>query len=52
MQNNIHQVLASRVVLGVEVAKAKLDVALQLASGKIRNKVVDNNLAGFQTLTD
>jgi transposase len=43
---------SSHAVLGIDVAKAKLDVALQLANGKIRSKVVDNNLVGFQTLTD
>jgi transposase len=40
------------VVLGIDVAKAKLDVALQLADGKVRSKVVDNHHAGFMALTD
>jgi transposase len=39
------------VVLGIDVAKAKLDVALQLADGKVRSKVVDNHHDGFITLT-
>ena len=43
---------AATVVLGIDVAKAKLDVALQLADGKVRNKVVDNHHEGFITLTD
>jgi len=33
--------------LGIDVAKAKLDCALQLANGKFKNKVIDNNLPGF-----
>ena len=40
------------VVLGIDVAKAKLDVALQLADGKVRSKVVDNHHDGFLALTD
>lgn len=38
--------------LGIDVAKAKLDCALRLASGKFRHKVVDNTPAGFKTLDD
>jgi len=38
--------------LGIDVAKAKLDCALRLASGKFRHKVVDNSPAGFKTLDD
>jgi transposase len=38
--------------LGVDVAKAKLDCALQLANGKFKNKVIDNNLPGFKLLSE
>lgn len=38
-----------RVVLGVDVSKLKLDVAL-LVQGKVKNKVVENRLAGYQAL--
>lgn len=37
--------------LGIDVAKAKLDCALRLASGKYRNKVVSNDSAGFAELS-
>jgi len=37
-------------ILGIDVAKAKLDVALRLPDGKLRNKVVDNTPAGFAAL--
>ena len=40
------------VYLGIDVAKAKLDCALRLASGKFRHKVVDNTPAGFKALDD
>jgi transposase len=36
--------------VGIDVAKAKLDVALRLPAGKWRNKVVANTAAGFQEL--
>lgn len=36
--------------LGIDVAKAKLDCALQMPNGKLRHKVVDNKPAGFQLL--
>jgi transposase len=36
--------------LGIDVAKAKLDCALRLPDGKYRNKVVNNNASGFETL--
>ena len=36
--------------LGIDVAKAKLDCALRLESGKFRHKVVDNTPAGFKAL--
>lgn len=38
-------------ILGIDVAKAKLDVALQLVDGKIRSKVVDNTPQGFAVLS-
>lgn len=37
-------------ILGIDVAKAKLDVALRLPDGKIRSKVVDNTPDGFANL--
>lgn len=37
-------------VLGIDVAKSKLDCALMLSQGKIRSKVVNNTPAGFATL--
>jgi len=37
--------------LGIDVAKAKLDCALLRPDGKYRNKVVENNLKGFNVLT-
>src|SRR5436853_2508100 len=37
-------------ILGIDVAKAKLDVALRLPDGRIRSKVVDNSLSGFELL--
>ncbi len=39
------------VILGIDVAKAKLDVALRLATGKLRNKVIDNTPSGFAVLS-
>lgn len=38
------------IYLGIDVAKAKLDCALRLPDGKYRNKVVENNVKGFETL--
>lgn len=37
--------------LGIDVAKAKLDCALRLADGRLKNKVVDNNPSGFKALS-
>lgn len=37
-------------ILGIDVAKAKLDVALRLPDGKLRSKLVDNTPEGFTTL--
>lgn len=41
---------ARQAIVGIDVAKAKLDVALKLASGKWRTKVVANNPGGFEEL--
>lgn len=38
-------------ILGIDVAKSKLDVALRLVDGKIRSKVVDNTALGFKVLS-
>lgn len=38
-------------ILGIDVAKAKLDVALRLPDGRIRSKVVDNTRQGFEGLS-
>jgi transposase len=38
--------------LGIDVAKAKLDCALRLPTGKVRTKVVENNLKGFKVLIE
>lgn len=38
--------------LGIDVAKAKLDCALRLPTGKVRTKVVENNLKGFNVLIE
>jgi len=37
-------------VIGLDVAKAKVDVCLRLANGKCRSKVIANNSAGFAEL--
>lgn len=37
-------------ILGIDVAKAKLDVALRLPNGKFRTKVIPNNPQGFEAL--
>jgi transposase len=38
-------------ILGIDVAKAKLDVALRRPDGKLRSKVVDNSPDGFAALS-
>lgn len=38
-------------ILGIDVAKAKLDVALRLPDGKRRSKVVENTPEGFTVLS-
>ena len=38
-------------VLGIDVSKAKLDVALRRPDGKLRSKVVQNSPSGFVALT-
>lgn len=40
-----------KLVLGIDVSKAKLDIALRFTDGKIRSKVVHNNSKGFADLT-
>jgi transposase len=42
--------LARQVMVGIDVAKLKLDVALKLPKGKWRTKVVVNTAAGFEEL--
>jgi transposase len=37
-------------IVGIDVAKDKLDVALRVGSGKWKTKTVANKLAGFETL--
>ena len=37
-------------ILGIDVSKAKLDVALRRPDGKWRSKVVENTPAGFGVL--
>lgn len=37
-------------ILGIDVAKTKLDVALRLPDGRVRSKVIDNSLDGFEAL--
>jgi transposase len=39
-------------ILGIDVSKAKLDVALRRPDGKWRSKVVENTSAGFGVLRD
>jgi len=39
-------------VVGIDVAKPKLDVALRLPEGKWRNKVVVNSASGFKALVE
>jgi transposase len=39
-------------ILGIDVAKAKLDIALRLPTGKYRSKVVPNTPDGFSTLSE
>jgi transposase len=41
---------ARQAIVGIDVAKAKLDIALKLASGKYKTKVVANTPAGFEEL--
>ncbi|RWX46900.1 Transposase, partial [Candidatus Electrothrix aarhusensis] len=39
-------------ILGIDVAKAKLDIALRRPNGKFRSKVVPNTLDGFNKLSE
>jgi transposase len=41
---------ARQAIVGIDVAKAKLDVALKQPKGKWKTKVVDNTPAGFEQL--
>jgi transposase len=41
---------SSEFIVGLDVAKAKIDVCLRLPSGKSRSKVVANSQAGFEDL--
>ncbi len=41
---------ARRAIVGIDVAKAKIDVALKLPAGKWKTKVVANNPSGFAEL--
>ena len=41
---------ARQALVGIDVAKAKLDVALKQPNGKWKTKVVSNNAAGFEEL--
>lgn len=41
---------ARQAIVGIDVAKEKLDVALRVKSGKWKTKVVPNKPAGFETL--
>jgi transposase len=43
--------MPARMVVGIDVAKAKMDVCLRLAGGKWRTKVVANSAAGFAQLS-
>jgi transposase len=39
-------------VVGLDIAKAKVDVCLRLPGGKCRSKVITNNKAGFEALVE
>lgn len=41
---------ARQAVMGIDVAKLKLDIAFRIAGGKWRNKVVANSARGFEEL--
>jgi transposase len=41
---------STEAVLGLDVAKLKVDVCLRLPGGKVRSKVIANSKAGFQEL--
>lgn len=40
-----------KTAIGIDVSKAKLDVALRLSNGKFRSKVVKNDASGFKQLS-
>lgn len=50
MKRSVVSEEARRAIVGIDVAKVKLDVALKNPAGKWRTKVVANNSAGFQEL--
>jgi len=50
MKSTVASEQARQAIVGIDVAKAKLDVALKTAAGKWRTKVVANNPAGFEEL--
>lgn len=50
MKPTIASEQARQAIVGIDVAKAKLDVALKTPAGKWRTKVVANNSAGFEEL--
>jgi transposase len=50
-QGRLREELKMNYILGIDVSKAKLDVALRLAEGKFRSKVVNNNAQGFVALS-
>jgi len=50
MKRSVASEEARRAIVGIDVAKVKLDVALKNPAGKWRTKVVANNSAGFEEL--
>ena len=42
----------NKYIVGIDVAKAKLDIALRLPNGKFRSKVIPNTSKGFKTLAE
>ncbi|MGR0482661.1 MAG: IS110 family transposase [Candidatus Electronema sp. V4] len=44
--------MSHQYILGIDVAKAKLDIALLLPDGKFRSEVVANTPEGFEKLAD
>src|SRR5262245_42937811 len=50
MKQQVASDQARQAIVGIDVAKAKLDVALRQPAGKWRTKVVANSPAGFAEL--